>query len=131
MNMMLRHPDIHKKLKDEIRTAFPSDKDINLTVANELPYLTACIEENLRIFPPAPIGFLRTIQKEGDVIDGEQIAGGATVSVSGWCAHHCEANFKDADKFIPERWLEGQYDGDKKGASRPFSLGPRGCIGKE
>jgi len=65
INMMMRHPDIYAK-------------DIKLAVAMELPYLTACIEENLRIFPPAPIGFLRTIQKGGDVIDGNVIPGGVS-----------------------------------------------------
>lgn len=53
------------------------------------------------------------------------------VSVSSWCAHHNAANFKDPDTFIPERWLDGEYKSDDKLASRPFSLGPRGCIGKE
>ena len=78
MNMMLRHPEIYGNVKGEIRTTFPSDKDIKLVVANELPYLTACIEENLRMFPPAPIGFLRTIQNGGDVIDGHHIPGGVS-----------------------------------------------------
>jgi cytochrome P450 len=90
---------------------------------NELPYLTACIEENLRIFPPAPIGFLRSVNKGGDVIDGHAIPGGVScsqsfnvplaanpyqtsVSVSTWCASHSELNFKECDRFIPERWFE-------------------------
>jgi cytochrome P450 len=54
------------------------------------------------------------------------------VSVSTWCASHSKDNFEDPDTFIPERWLdEDRYKNDKKAASRPFSLGPRGCIGKE
>jgi cytochrome P450 len=78
INMMMRHPDIYAKVKHEIRSTFATAKDIKLAVAMELPYLTACIEENLRIFPPAPIGFLRTIQKGGDVIDGNVIPGGVS-----------------------------------------------------
>ncbi|KAF2665808.1 averantin oxidoreductase [Microthyrium microscopicum] len=130
-NMMLRNPAVFAKLKHEIRTAFPSAKDINLASATELPYLNACIEENLRVFPPAPIGFLRTIQASGDVIDGMHIPGGTAVSVSTWCAAHASANFRKPDEFIPERWLDKGYETDKFAASRPFSLGPRGCIGKD
>ena len=54
------------------------------------------------------------------------------VSVSSWCAHHNAANFEKPDSFVPERWLDNRkYTSDNKLASRPFSLGPRGCIGKE
>ena len=150
MNMLLRHPDVYTKLKDEIRHAFKSEDDVTLEVAHNLPYLSACIEENLRYFPPAPIGFLREIQVGGDTVDGHFVPGGVSyldsdfendwtdtkfqtaVSVSSWCAHHNAENFKDPDLFVPERWLENEcYKSDDKLASRPFSLGPRGCIGKE
>ncbi|KAG9230345.1 putative Isotrichodermin C-15 hydroxylase [Amylocarpus encephaloides] len=131
-NNLLRYPQTYAKLKTEIRTKFSSESEITLSAVNELEYLSACIEEGLRIFPPAPIGFLRIIQKGGDTIDGEVIPGGTAVSVSSWCAHHSPVNFKDPDEFIPERWLNGKgYDSDKKSAHRPFSLGPRGCIGKD
>ncbi len=53
------------------------------------------------------------------------------VSVSTWCASHSADNFRNPDEFIPERWIDPEYGTDKKLASRPFSLGPRGCIGKE
>jgi hypothetical protein len=33
------------------------------------------------MFPPAPIGFLRTIQEGGDVIDGERLPGGVSSSL--------------------------------------------------
>jgi cytochrome P450 len=78
MNMLLRHPGVYAKLKDEIRHAFKSEYEITLEVAHNLPYLSACIEENLRIFPPAPIGFLREIQNGGDTIDGHFVPGGVS-----------------------------------------------------
>ena len=53
------------------------------------------------------------------------------VSVGGWAASHNEKNFKNCDEFIPERWIGDEYDSDLKTAARPFSLGPRGCIGKQ
>jgi cytochrome P450 len=41
-------------------------------------------------------------------------------------------NFREPYSFIPERWLPGNQDfaTDKKHALQPFSLGPRGCLGK-
>lgn len=77
-NNLLRYPYIYKKLKKEIRSTFSSESEIKLQAVNDLPYLNACIEEGLRIFPPAPIGFLRTIQPGGDTIDGMHIPGGVS-----------------------------------------------------
>ncbi|KAH7037429.1 cytochrome P450 [Microdochium trichocladiopsis] len=146
-NFLLRHPRVYAKLKDEIRSTFADEEDITLAAMDKLAYLNACLEEGLRMFPPAPIGFLRTIQPQGDVIGGYQIPGGTAVSVSSWCASHSADNFRDPDSFVPERWLDSSsaatsdpescaaaaapYKTDKKLASRPFSMGPRGCIGKD
>jgi cytochrome P450 len=52
------------------------------------------------------------------------------VCVSSWAASHSPENFVNPDKFIPERWMSSDYDSDQKKASQPFSLGPRGCIGR-
>ncbi|KXJ94060.1 cytochrome P450 [Microdochium bolleyi] len=130
-NFLLRNPKTYAKLKSEVRGAFSSEDEITLAAMEKLTYLNACLEEGLRLFPPAPIGFLRTIQPQGDVIDGYHIPGGTSVSASSWCASHSADNFRDPDSFIPERWIDEAYRSDKKLASRPFSLGPRGCIGKD
>lgn len=81
-NNLLRHPEVYNKLKHEIRSTFKTESDIKLQVVNDLPYLNACIEEGLRIFPPAPIGFLRSIQAGGDVIDGHHLPGGVSNPLS-------------------------------------------------
>ena len=79
--MLMRNPRVYKKLTEEIRGAFKSEEDIRLVrTMEELPYLTACLEENLRIFPPAPIGFLRSVNQGGDIIDGHAIPGGVSFS---------------------------------------------------
>jgi len=44
------------------------------SVAN-LPFLNACIEKALRIFPPAPIGLPRIVPKDGATIDGYWVPG--------------------------------------------------------
>ncbi|KAJ4213738.1 hypothetical protein NW759_010735 [Fusarium solani] len=53
------------------------------------------------------------------------------VSVPHWAAFHSESNFRDADNFVPERWLgDVCYSNDSKDVLQPFSTGPRNCIGK-
>jgi len=39
-----------------------------------------------------------------------------------------ENNFEKADKFMPERWMEGVKK-MKEYSYTPFSAGPRNCIG--
>jgi cytochrome P450 len=50
--------------------------------------------------------------------------------------NHSSRNFTEPEKFIPERWLEDEYQGQRFDKSRhaalqPFSVGPRNCIGKK
>ncbi|KAL1890217.1 hypothetical protein Sste5346_008371 [Sporothrix stenoceras] len=129
-NHLLRDQRVLDTLVREIRDNFESDKDLSFERLRQLPYLMAVIDEGLRIFPSAPIGFARTVPIGGDTVDGVFIPGGTTVSVPMWGATHSERNFKDPYKFLPERWLNKETSTDKFGASNPFSLGPRGCIGR-
>ena len=41
--------------------------------------MTAVIEEGLRIFPSAPIGFVRTVPEGGDTVSGHFIPGGVSL----------------------------------------------------
>ncbi|KAI6778698.1 Isotrichodermin C-15 hydroxylase-like protein [Emericellopsis cladophorae] len=129
---LMRTPHAYKKLTDEIRSNFPTAADMEFTKLQELPYMNACIDEGLRIFPPLPTGLTRTVPTEGDSVAGEWLPGGITVSCHGWSTAHSPRNFHQPDVFIPERWLDksGMYSDENKDASQPFSLGPRGCIGK-
>ena len=55
------------------------------------------------------------------------------MGVHQWSAYHSSANFSSPDAFVPERWLANpppEYLNDDKAAWQPFSLGPRGCLGK-
>ncbi|EAT85064.2 hypothetical protein SNOG_07598 [Parastagonospora nodorum SN15] len=134
-NYLLRNPPMHKKIVAEIREACKTEEDINMDVLADLPYMNACIEEGLRIFPPVPIGLLRTVPKGGSLIDGHAVPGGTSVCVASWAAAHSASNFADPDSFIPERFMDTpssreKYGSDIKKAAQPFSTGPRGCIGR-
>ena len=127
---LIWNKDKYEKLVAEIRASFKEETEINYEAASKLTYLNACIEEGLRIHPPVPTGLLRTVPKDGDYIDGSWVPGGTSVAVSSWAAAHNPLNFTDCDSFIPERWIDVAYASDIKKAMQPFSLGPRGCIGR-
>ena len=129
---ILRTPHAYRKLTDEVRSNFATAADMHFLRLQDLPYMNACIDEALRIFPPIPTGLTRTVPKDGDTVAGEFLPGGVTVSCHSWSCTHSPLNFTQPEDFIPERWLDqsGAYAGDNKEASQPFSLGPRGCIGR-
>jgi cytochrome P450 len=53
------------------------------------------------------------------------------MSVSQYSSYLSEANFKNAGRFVPERWLGSpEYSDDKLECVQPFSVGPRNCIGQ-
>jgi cytochrome P450 len=67
LNQLLRPQNRHvfDKLVAEIRSNFENDADLKFEDLTKLPYLTAVIEEGHRIFPSAPIGFVRTVPRGG------------------------------------------------------------------
>ncbi|KAF2666106.1 averantin oxidoreductase [Microthyrium microscopicum] len=124
------NPSCYQKLVTEIREAFPTEDSITFKALNGMTYLNACIEEILRVHPPVPAGPPRAVPPGGDTVDGIWVPGGTTVSVGQWSSCHDPANFKRPDEFLPERWIDAEFDSDNKKAVQPFSVGPRNCIGR-
>lgn len=125
---LCRNPRVYQKLAQEIRGRFTTYEQIDAHAVGSVPYLTAVIEEGLRLFPPFAMGLPRV--SPGETVDGNFIPQGAVVYVSGWAASHSEINFHQPYDFIPERWIDPECK-DAKAAAQPFSLGPRGCLGRK
>jgi len=128
---LLINPDTMAKLVSEVRGAFPSETDITIDALARLPYLNACIEEGLRMYPPISSGLPRLTPEGGAVIANKYIPANVSVSVNHWATYQSTANFLNASHFVPERFLgDPEYANDNFGALQPFSVGPRNCIGK-
>ncbi|RGP77130.1 hypothetical protein FLONG3_4645 [Fusarium longipes] len=129
---LLSYPDKMGILLHEIRGKFVKADEITFERLADLKYLNACMKESMRIYPPVPIGSPRLVSSGGQQILGNYIPAATRVSVHHWSTYHSESNFKDADIFVPERWLktEARYAGDALDALQPFSFGPRNCLGQ-
>jgi cytochrome P450 len=137
IHYLLKNPESLKTLADENRASFSSQGQITAASTSSLPYLTAVINETLRISPPLPDGLRREVPKGGAVIAGYSIPEGITVSVPCWSSFHSTSHFSFPDSFIPERWLKedsqgksSPYQKDNKSAFLPFSTGPHNCLGQ-
>ncbi|KAH8727461.1 cytochrome P450 [Phaeosphaeriaceae sp. PMI808] len=126
---LLKNPDKLKKVIDEVRPL--PEADLSLEVLPRLPYLNACFEEAMRMYPPVPAGLPREVGKGGNKIMDKWVPEGTSVIVPQYVAFQSKINFKDPTSFVPERWLPGsEYDNDRKDVFQPFSFGPRNCLGK-
>ncbi|TGJ78509.1 hypothetical protein E0Z10_g10253 [Xylaria hypoxylon] len=130
-----RNPTAYKRLATEIRNTFKYYEDIRggqqLTGCR---YLRACIDEALRISPPASGTLWREPYNDGEpvIIDGHIIPPGTQVGVSAYSLHHNEDYFAKPFEYDPDRWLiEDEANLSlMHSAFAPFSLGARGCAGK-
>ena len=123
-----------RRLTEEIRSSFSTEADITIEKLQALKYLHACLEEGLRMYPPVPIGLPRVTPATGPVtIDGKEVPANASVMATHYAVYRNSDNFHNAYKFAPERWLaeSTEYANDKKHSFQPFSVGPRGCLGKK
>ncbi|KAL8668737.1 MAG: hypothetical protein Q9224_007779, partial [Gallowayella concinna] len=73
----------------------------------------------------------RKVPNGGSDICGRFVPENVTVGISQYAVHRREDYFPDANRFQPERWMDKQARSNNNlKAVNPFSLGPRGCIGK-
>lgn len=133
---MLRFPETMKRAVEEVRSAFENEDDITFVTASaKLPYMLACLEEGLRVYPATPSVLVRTVP-ETATVSGYLVPAGTHVGVHQLATNHAPQNFHDVESFRPERWLpeaqkaDSPYFNDNREARQPFSVGPRNCIGK-
>ncbi|KAE8138900.1 cytochrome P450 [Aspergillus pseudotamarii] len=112
--LLLTNPEAYQTLTKEVRSAFHREEDITLGSVVKLPFMLACLDEALRMYPPGAIGPPRTY-----------------VSIHHWALYRREEYFTDPHTFHPERFLwDTRFLNDRRNAFQPFHLGPRSCLGR-
>lgn len=61
---LVDNPDKLEKLKLEVRSAFQDESQITADAVSRLPYLVACLDESLRLFPQTGSPSLRFTDKD-------------------------------------------------------------------
>lgn len=140
---LVRNEHALRKVVEEVRSKFNDVEEIvqgaDLTSCT---YLRACIDEAMRLSPSVGGILPREVQSGGMTIDGHFIPEGIVVGVPHYTIHHNENYYPSPYTYDPERWVAGapstingvQTTEDDvaraQSAFCPFSIGPRGCIGK-
>ncbi|EFQ28426.1 cytochrome P450 [Colletotrichum graminicola M1.001] len=125
------NPDCLEKLTNEVLSAFASENQINMLSVQKLTYMSAVLNESMRLYPPAPGGQPRMVKEGGIDVLGEFIPEGTTIDIWQWAMYHNPDHWARVEEFIPERWLDDpRFVNDARKAFQPFSIGARNCIGK-
>ena len=135
---LLKTPTALQQLTSELRNAFRHPSEITFTSTARLPYLSACLEEGMRIYTPGPSALVRMTLPGGcTMISGYEVPPNTRVMLHPLAAYFSPSNWHDPLAFHPERWLPdaasdpaSPFYGDNRGVFQPFSMGPRNCIGK-
>lgn len=132
--LLLENPRCLARLKQEIHDNFRSKEEMTMEALAQLTYLSAVLDEAMRVYPGAPETLARVVPAGGANICGEHVPQGTTVFILHYPTFHSTRNFVRPESFAPERWLpEGaiEFENDNKAAFNPFSVGPRACLGRK
>lgn len=131
---LLKEPSCLARLRQEIRSSFQNENEININSAAPLRYLNAVLEESMRLYPPVPAALPRMVPEPGQIICDRFVPVGTYVGLPHYSCYRSARNFFEPKVFHPERWLEGEdprFKDDRKDAFHLFSHGPRNCLGKK
>ncbi|RDA95651.1 hypothetical protein CP533_1130 [Ophiocordyceps camponoti-saundersi (nom. inval.)] len=133
--LVLLNRNAYDVLSEEVRGRFQDESDMDFRNCATLPFLIACIQESMRLYPAAPEIPPRV--SPGDVIDGREVPAGTLITVFLTATNRSCRYFSEPDIFRPERWLpkthalyDAKFRHDDLSIVKPFSYGPRDCIGK-
>lgn len=124
------HPEVQKKLFEEVRELFGDDLDRPITYRDiqQLNYMSCVIKESLRLFPPIPaIG--RYIREDFELYDCT-LPAGTNVIIVLWEILRDPDIYEDPLTFRPERHLDVNPKLNTF-SNIPFSAGPRNCVGQK
>lgn len=118
--LLATHPDAQERAREEaIRAKVSKDSRI------ATPFLTAVIEETMRLYPIVTILLRDT--KAPDTVGQSRVTAGSFMFVPIYALHRSPEYWSDPDMFRPERFL---YGDDNRRKFLPFSVGEYSCIGK-
>uniref|UniRef100_A0A8D0Q3I1 Cytochrome P450 3A n=1 Tax=Sus scrofa TaxID=9823 RepID=A0A8D0Q3I1_PIG len=121
------HPDVQRKLQEEIDATFPNKAPPTYESLEQMEYLDMVLNESLRLFPLT--ARLERVCKKDVEIHGVFIPQGTVVMVPIYTIHQDPGHWPEPEEFHPERFSKKNRDSINPYTHMPFGTGPRNCIG--
>ncbi|KAJ7476693.1 cytochrome P450 [Mycena latifolia] len=133
---LISNPEYYRRAQLELDSVFVNGDDpLDVSKHGQLQFLSACINETLRLHPPVPSNGPREVDTKngGRSIAGRFIPAGTIIYTPSYALHRNPAYFFPyPDQFVPDRWLPGaNFEKHDVSAFIPFSLGPANCVGQK
>uniref|UniRef100_F7ARH8 Cytochrome P450 family 4 subfamily F member 127, pseudo n=1 Tax=Equus caballus TaxID=9796 RepID=F7ARH8_HORSE len=127
---LARHPEHQERCRQEVRELLRErePEEIEWDDLAQLPFLTMCIKESLRLHPPT-MGISRCCTQDIVLPDGRVIPKGVICIISIFGTHHNPSVCPDPEVYDPF-CFDPENIKERPLAFIPFSAGPRNCIGQ-
>ena len=123
--LLAKHPTIQHKVLQEVENIDMEAYDLMQSLS-QLTYTKQCIEEALRLYPPAYVIDRKAIAD--DVVQGQNFPKGSLVLMSIYELHRSSAFWDSPEEFNPDRF-DNALKRDYSSYYYPFGAGPRMCVG--
>lgn len=131
MSELIRHPNVMKKLQDELEEMVGLNRMVEESDLGSLKYLEMVVKEILRLYPAGPL-LIPHESLENCTVDGYYIPKKSRLIVNAWAIGRDRNVWIDPNKFFPERFIGSQIDVKGKDFELiPFGAGRRGCPGMQ
>nr|ASF57891.1 cinnamate 4-hydroxylase [Boehmeria nivea] len=128
---LVNHPEIQRKLRNELDTVLGPGVQITEPDMHKLPYLQAVIKETLRLRMAIPL-LVPHMNLHDAKLGGYDIPAESKILVNAWWLANNPANWKKPEEFRPERFFEEEAKVEANGNDfryLPFGVGRRSCPG--
>ncbi|CAO1944620.1 unnamed protein product [Urochloa humidicola] len=128
---LVNHPEIQRKLRQELDTVLGPDHQITEPDTHMLPYLQAVIKETLRLRMAIPL-LVPHMNLHDAKLGGYDIPAESKVLVNAWYLANNPDSWRNPEEFRPERFLEEEKHVEANGNDfryLPFGVGRRSCPG--
>ncbi|KAL4999998.1 cytochrome P450 [Aspergillus recurvatus] len=128
---IINEKGILNNMRAEIRDSRIGDvKTVSLTQLEQLPYMTAVVNEALRLSHGLSIRSPRIAPTEPLIYKDYVIPAGTPVSMSSYFVHMDPSIFPDPTSFDPNRWIEAREREENLARFiTAFGKGSRQCVG--
>ncbi|XP_017034608.1 probable cytochrome P450 28c1 [Drosophila kikkawai] len=129
-----RYPECQQRLFEELQQANPSGQLLDLDALIDLPFLSACFDESMRIYPAAGWAS-KTCTREYELRGRHhsvplKVRPGDKLMIPVYALHHDPDYYPEPEVFRPDRFLDGGLKSYKQqGVFFGFGNGPRQCVG--